>query len=67
MSWPEEMSFIANSSKMDRHKGELGDTIKVFSSSLKPVLLLKFTVTVIKCDYCVCHPSSYRERRHWPQ
>lgn len=25
MSWPEEMSFIANSSKMDRHKGELGD------------------------------------------
>ena len=23
MSWPEEMSFIANSSKMDRHKGEL--------------------------------------------
>nr|XP_046152254.1 ubiquitin carboxyl-terminal hydrolase 32-like [Oncorhynchus gorbuscha] len=21
MSWPEEMSFIANSSKMDRHKG----------------------------------------------
>lgn len=26
MSWPEEMSFIANSSKMDRHKGKLGDT-----------------------------------------
>lgn len=23
MSWPEEMSFIANSSKMDRHKGKL--------------------------------------------
>ena len=23
MSWPEEMSFIANSSKMDRHKGRL--------------------------------------------
>lgn len=22
MSWPEEMSFIANSSKMDRHKGK---------------------------------------------
>lgn len=22
MSWPEEMSFIANSSKIDRHKGE---------------------------------------------
>lgn len=28
MSWPEEMSFIANSSKMDRHKGELGDIKK---------------------------------------
>lgn len=28
MSWPEEMSFIANSSKMDRHKGELGDIFK---------------------------------------
>lgn len=26
MSWPEEMSFIANSSKMDRHKGKLEDT-----------------------------------------
>ena len=26
MSWPEEMSFIANSSKMDRHKGKLGET-----------------------------------------
>lgn len=25
MSWPEEMSFIANSSKMDRHKGKLQD------------------------------------------
>lgn len=25
MSWPEEMSFIANSSKMDRHKGKLVD------------------------------------------
>ncbi|XP_036392636.1 ubiquitin carboxyl-terminal hydrolase 32-like isoform X1 [Megalops cyprinoides] len=23
MSWPEEMSFIANSSKIDRHKGEI--------------------------------------------
>lgn len=23
MSWPEEMSFIANSSKIDRHKGKL--------------------------------------------
>lgn len=22
MSWPEEMSFIANSSKIDRHKGK---------------------------------------------
>lgn len=33
MSWPEEMSFIANSSKMDRHKGRLmcikADTIVV--------------------------------------
>lgn len=28
MSWPEEMSFIANSSKMDRHKGELEDADK---------------------------------------
>lgn len=27
MSWPEEMSFIANSSKMDRHKGELEDEL----------------------------------------
>lgn len=26
MSWPEEMSFIANSSKMDRHKGKQEDT-----------------------------------------
>lgn len=26
MSWPEEMSFIANSSKMDRHKGKMEDT-----------------------------------------
>ncbi len=25
MSWPEEMSFIANSSKMDRHKGKQKD------------------------------------------
>lgn len=31
MSWPEEMSFIANSSKMDRHKGELGHMIKMFT------------------------------------
>lgn len=23
MSWPEEMSFIANSSKIDRHKGNV--------------------------------------------
>uniref|UniRef100_UPI001EAEB68A ubiquitin carboxyl-terminal hydrolase 32-like n=1 Tax=Oncorhynchus gorbuscha TaxID=8017 RepID=UPI001EAEB68A len=26
MSWPEEMSFIANSSKMDRHKGTVEPT-----------------------------------------
>lgn len=34
MSWPEEMSFIANSSKMDRHKGELGDVWFVVFSFL---------------------------------
>lgn len=32
MSWPEEMSFIANSSKMDRHKGEQQHVV-IFNSS----------------------------------
>lgn len=67
MSWPEEMSFIANSSKMDRHKGELGDMIKLFTFSLKSVVLFHFTVVIINGYHCVCHPSSYRERCHWPQ
>lgn len=31
MSWPEEMSFIANSSKMDRHKGEQQQVV-IFNS-----------------------------------
>lgn len=32
MSWPEEMSFIANSSKMDRHKGEQQHVVVIYPS-----------------------------------
>lgn len=64
MSWPEEMSFIANSSKMDRHKGELGHMIRMFSLGLKSVVLFTFTVNGY---FCICHSSSHRERCHWPQ
>lgn len=38
MSWPEEMSFLANSSRMSRHKGEAVDCSRSYQS---PVTLLK--------------------------
>lgn len=40
MSWPEEMSFIANSSKMDRHKGKLENTGGAYCAFVNEKLLV---------------------------
>lgn len=56
MSWPEEMSFIANSSKMDRHKGEPGDSITTGES----VLLAHFPASEL---LPLCLSSQFQQRK----
>jgi len=46
MSWPEEMSFIANSSKIDRHKGN----VRVLGKCWENLCKLEAGQTIYKCQ-----------------
>lgn len=54
MSWPEEMSFIANSSKIDRHKGKYlryGEKKNPRGCIMLKVFLIKLLLTLEEVFY----------------